>query len=29
MDFKNEDSAIILEDDCVPSKGFFQYCDYF
>ena len=27
--FKNEDSAIILEDDCVPSKGFFQYCDHF
>lgn len=27
--FKNEDSAIILEDDCKPSKAFFDFCDHF
>jgi hypothetical protein len=24
--FENEDAGIILEDDCVPSKSFFWYC---
>ena len=26
--FENEDRLIILEDDCVPSLSFFDYCDY-
>ena len=25
--FSNEDSAIILEDDCVPAQSFFTFCD--
>lgn len=25
--FKNENKAIILEDDCVPDTSFFYYCD--
>ncbi len=25
--FKNEDEAIILEDDCVPAQSFFTYCE--
>ena len=25
--FKNEDKAIILEDDCVPDTSFFYFCD--
>ena len=25
--FENEESAIILEDDCVPDLSFFHYCD--
>lgn len=25
--FKNEDQGIILEDDCLPSKSFFWYCE--
>lgn len=25
--FKNEDMGIILEDDCVPSKSFFWFCE--
>lgn len=25
--FENEDRLIILEDDCVPAKPFFKYCD--
>ena len=27
--FENEETGIILEDDCVPSMGFFEYCDHF
>lgn len=27
--FDNEESGIILEDDCVPSLGFFEFCDHF
>lgn len=27
--FKNEEEAIVLEDDCVPSQAFFEYCEYF
>ena len=27
--FENEERGIILEDDCVPSVAFFQFCDYF
>jgi hypothetical protein len=26
--FFNEDRAIILEDDCVPTEAFFQFCDW-
>lgn len=26
--FKFEDKAIVLEDDCVPSLPFFEYCNY-
>ena len=26
--FRNEDSAIILEDDCIPSDTFFNYCEH-
>jgi len=26
--FENEDSLIILEDDCVPSMSFYPYCNY-
>ena len=25
--FENEESGIILEDDCLPSQSFFGYCD--
>ncbi len=25
--FRNEEEAVILEDDCVPSAGFFPYCE--
>ncbi|HEY0177078.1 MAG TPA: nucleotide-diphospho-sugar transferase, partial [Pedobacter sp.] len=25
--FENEEEGIILEDDCLPSKSFFYYCD--
>ena len=25
--FENEEKGIILEDDCVPSKSFFHFCD--
>lgn len=25
--FKNEEMGIILEDDCIPSKSFFWYCE--
>jgi hypothetical protein len=25
--FKNEDKGIILEDDCLPSKSFFSFCE--
>lgn len=25
--FENEESGIILEDDCVPSQSFFMFCD--
>lgn len=25
--FKNEEQAIILEDDCVPSPAFYQFCE--
>jgi len=25
--FENEDEGIILEDDCLPAKSFFYYCD--
>lgn len=25
--FKNEERAIILEDDCIPSQSFFKFCD--
>ena len=25
--FQNEEMGIILEDDCVPSPGFFKYCE--
>ncbi len=25
--FDNEDSGIILEDDCIPSESFFKFCD--
>jgi hypothetical protein len=25
--FENEDRLIVLEDDCVPSQSFFQFCD--
>jgi len=27
--FENEEAAVILEDDCVPSVAFFDYCDRF
>lgn len=27
--FKNEEEAIVLEDDCVPSQAFFEYCEHF
>lgn len=27
--FENEEQAIVLEDDCVPSVAFFEYCDFF
>lgn len=27
--FDNEEQAIILEEDCVPSLPFFEFCDYF
>lgn len=27
--FKNEEQAIILEDDCVPTQAFFAYCEHF
>lgn len=27
--FSNENTAIILEDDCLPSSGFFEFCDHF
>lgn len=27
--FENEEEAIILEDDCVPSMAFFEFCDHF
>ncbi len=26
--FKNEEFGIILEDDCLPSKDFFSFCNY-
>lgn len=26
---KNEEAVIVIEDDCVTSKAFFQYCDHF
>ncbi|GEM_PF-4636710 len=26
--FKRHDSAIFIEDDCIPSKTFFHFCDY-
>ena len=26
--FENEEKGIILEDDCLPSKSFFWFCDY-
>jgi len=26
--FDNEDEAIVLEDDCVPSLSFFHFCEY-
>ena len=26
--FRNEDCAIILEDDCIPSDTFFNYCEH-
>ena len=25
--FENVEQGIILEDDCIPSKSFFKYCD--
>lgn len=25
--FKNEEAGVILEDDCLPSQDFFQYCE--
>ena len=25
--FSNEEMGIILEDDCIPSLSFFQFCD--
>ena len=27
--FENEETGIILEDDCVPSMAFFEYCDHY
>lgn len=27
--FKNEDTLIMLEEDCFAGKAFFQFCDYF
>lgn len=27
--FENEETGIILEDDCVPSVAFFEFCDHF
>ena len=27
--FENEEQAIVLEDDCVPSVAFFEFCDFF
>lgn len=27
--FENEEEAIVLEDDSVPSVAFFEYCDFF
>lgn len=27
--FKNEEEAIVLEDDSIPSIAFFEYCDFF
>lgn len=27
--FENEEQGIILEDDCLPSNEFFQYCEYY
>lgn len=27
--FENEETGIILEDDCVPSMAFFEFCDHF
>lgn len=27
--FENEESLIMLEEDCLASKAFFEYCDYF
>lgn len=26
--FKNEEQGIILEDDCLPNKAFFKYCEF-
>lgn len=26
---KNEKALIVLEDDCVPTKGFFMFCSYY
>ena len=26
--FENEKEGMILEDDCIPAPGFFQYCDW-
>lgn len=25
--FENEESGIVLEDDCIPNESFFRYCD--
>lgn len=27
--FSHEDTMITLEEDCLPSQAFFEYCDYF
>lgn len=27
--FENEERGVIIEDDCVPSHAFFQFCEYF